>query len=56
MYAVDYAELEFAREAYAMLTNDASACVGCSGAPCATACTYGLNIAELCDSAHELLA
>ena len=56
MYAVDYGDVGYARDEYAMLTSDASACVGCSGAPCANACTYGLDIAELCDSTHELLA
>lgn len=56
MYAVDYGDVAYARDEYAMLKSDASACVSCNGAPCATACTYGLNIAELCDSTHELLA
>lgn len=56
MYAVDYGDVSYARDEYAMLNRDASACVGCSGAPCANACTYGLNIADLCDSTHELLA
>lgn len=56
MYAVDYGDLPFARDEYDMLKSNASACVGCDGAPCRNACTYGLNIAELCDSTHELLA
>ncbi len=56
MYAVDYGDVPFARDEYAMLTSNASACIDCSGEPCSQACTYGLNIAELCDSTHELLA
>ena len=56
MYAVDYGDVRFAREEYAMLDSNASACVQCDGKPCASACTYGLNIAELCDSTHDLLA
>lgn len=56
MYAVDYGDIGYARDEYAMLANDASACVSCNGAPCQNACTYDLNIAELCDSTHELLA
>ena len=55
MYAVDYGDVRFARDEYEMLANDASACLSCSGEPCATACTYGLNISELCDATHRLL-
>ncbi|MCE2406593.1 MAG: aldo/keto reductase [Pseudomonadales bacterium] len=56
MYAVDYGDIPFARDEYDMLKSNASACVSCDGSPCRNACTYGLNIAELCDSTHELLA
>lgn len=56
MYAVDYGDVKMAREEYAMLENNASPCLSCSGAPCRNACTYDLNIAALCDSTHELLA
>ena len=56
MYAVDYGDVRFAKEEYEALPTDASACLNCSGAPCANACTYGLNISELCDSTHNLLA
>lgn len=57
MYAVDYGDVRFAREEYDMLPNGAAtACASCDGTPCATACTYGLDIASLCGSTHELLA
>lgn len=56
MYAVDYGDVQMAREEYAMLDTNASACMSCSGEPCRNACTYDLNIASLCDSTHELLA
>jgi predicted aldo/keto reductase-like oxidoreductase len=56
MYAVDYQDLDFARREYAELTSNASACLGCSGEPCAAACSHGLNIAELCAPTHRILA
>ena len=56
MYAVDYQDLDFARREYAELTSNASACLGCSGEPCANACSHGLNIAELCAPTHRILA
>ena len=57
MYAVDYGDVSYARDEYAMLPNGAaSACASCDGTPCAQACTYGLDIASLCGSTHELLA
>lgn len=55
MYAVDYGDVRFAKEEYEMLLSDASACISCNGEPCKDACTYGLNIPELCDSTHNLL-
>jgi uncharacterized protein len=56
MYATDYNDLAFAREEYAALQVDASACLGCSGEPCRSACSHGLPIADLCGPAHGLLS
>ena len=57
MYAVDYGDVRYARDEYAMLENNAAeACASCDGTPCASACTYGLDIGSLCGSTHELLA
>lgn len=47
MYAEDYGDLELARGDYGRLPVDASACLSCSGTPCAGACPHGLPIAEL---------
>ena len=55
MYATDYGDLAFARDEYAALGRNASACLGCDGSPCRDACTHGLPIASLCHSAHALL-
>ena len=41
MYAVDYGDLRFARDEYALLGKGAEACLSCSAKPCATACVYG---------------
>ncbi|MCY4344343.1 MAG: aldo/keto reductase [Gammaproteobacteria bacterium] len=56
MYATDYQDLDFARREYAQLEVNASACLGCSGAPCQDACSHGLAIAELCAPTHRMLA
>ncbi|MFU8814246.1 MAG: aldo/keto reductase [Pseudomonadales bacterium] len=56
MYATDYQDLSFARDEYAALEVNAAACLGCSGAPCQSACSHGLPIAELCAPAHRLLS
>lgn len=56
MYAVDYQDLAFARSEYAGLDGSAAACLGCDGAPCRDACTYGLSIADLCAPTHRMLA
>ena len=56
MYATDYQDLSFARDEYAALEVNAAACLGCSGAPCQSACSHGLPIAELCAPAHQLLS
>ena len=56
MYATDYQDLDFARREYAQLEVNASACLGCNGAPCQDACSHGLPIAELCAPTHRMLA
>jgi hypothetical protein len=47
MYDADYGDARLAREDYARLDAPASPCLGCSGAPCAGACPYGLPIPAL---------
>ncbi len=56
MYATDYQDLAFARSEYAGLDGNAAACLGCDGAPCRDACSYGLPIADLCAPTHRMLA
>ena len=56
MYATDYQDLAFARSEYAGLDGSAAACLGCDGAPCRDACSYGLPIADLCAPTHRMLA
>lgn len=55
MYATDYQDIAFARSEYALLTSDASACLGCSGAPCQNACPNGIEIDKLCAPTHRML-
>ena len=56
MYAVDYEDVEFARAEYAAIEGSAEACLSCSGAPCASACSHGLDIAAWCAPTHRMLA
>jgi predicted aldo/keto reductase-like oxidoreductase len=56
MYAVDYEDLAFARDEYAALESNASACLGCTGEPCRSACSHGLDIAAWCAPTHRMLA
>lgn len=56
MYAVDYQDLEFARDEYAQLGAGAAACLSCDGKPCQSACTHGLNIAKMCGPTHIMLS
>ena len=55
MYATDYGDFSFARDEYAALTIDATACVACDGSPCANACTHDIDIAKLCAPTHQML-
>jgi predicted aldo/keto reductase-like oxidoreductase len=56
MYAVDYEDLRFARDEYAMLGAGASACLSCTAKPCATACRYGLRPDVLLAPTHRALS
>ncbi len=56
MYATDYRDVAFARDEYAQLSTDASACLSCSGQPCQGACPHGIAIHELCSPTHAMLA
>ncbi len=56
MYAVDYGDLEFARDEYAQLAKNADACLNCSGEPCRSACSHGLDISAWCAPTHRMLA
>lgn len=56
MYATDYRDTEFARDEYAALEVRADACLGCSGEPCRSACTHGLDISAFCAATHRMLA
>ena len=56
MYAVDYQDVTFAREQYALLATNAEACLSCDGQPCANACTHGIAIDRFCAPTHNLLA
>lgn len=55
MYAVDYGDLRFAREEYALLGKGAGACLTCSAKPCANACVYGLRPDVLLAPTHRAL-
>jgi hypothetical protein len=55
MYAVDYGDLELAREDYGKLERDASPCLACDGSPCAGACPNGIDIAGRTREAARLL-
>ena len=56
MYAVDYHDVEFARDEYGMLAANASACLSCTGQPCQDACNYGVQISKVTGPTHSLLA
>jgi hypothetical protein len=55
MYGADYGDLVLARDTYAELGAGAGACLGCAEQTCRGACPYGLDIASLTRSAHDLL-
>lgn len=56
MYAVDYGDVDFARDEYAQLATNSAACLSCSGTPCRDACSHGIDIARLCGPTHIMLS
>lgn len=56
MYALDYMDIDFAREEYAKLDINATACLNCSAKPCQNACTKGITISDFCAPTHRMLA
>lgn len=56
MYAVDYKDLEFAQDEYALLGDAASSCLTCSGEPCQNACPKGVDISKWCAPTHRMLS
>jgi len=55
MYDRDYGQPRIAARSYAALPRNASACLSCSGAPCATACPTGVAIRPLAVTTHGRL-
>lgn len=55
MYAIDYKDLEFARDEYALLKTNAAACLACSDKPCQNACPKGIAIDKWCAPTHKML-
>ena len=56
MYATDYGDVRFAREEYARLEENASACLSCTGEPCAGACPHGIDLPAFAPATHRMLA
>ena len=55
MYAIDYEDIEFAKDEYALLENNAASCLTCSGEPCKNACPKGVDISKWCAPTHRML-
>lgn len=55
MYAIDYKDIEFAKDEYALLENNATSCLTCSGEPCKNACPKGVDISKWCAPTHRML-
>lgn len=56
MYFADYGDEQMARQGYATLAQNASACLTCAHQACLQACPYGLSVPELTRQAHRLLS
>ena len=54
--AIDYKDLEFAKDEYALLGDAASSCLTCSGQPCQNACPKGIEISKWCAPTHRMLS
>ena len=55
MYATHYRDLDSARESYAAIAGDATACLGCAEPSCRQACHYDLDVAALTRSTPAIL-
>ena len=55
MYALDYQQPAIAADEYGRLERNGASCLSCSGAPCASACPSGLDIASLTRDTHTRL-
>jgi predicted aldo/keto reductase-like oxidoreductase len=56
MYARDYGDIRLARIEYAMLSENAAACLSCDAKPCAGACPHGIATEVLLAPTHRMLA
>jgi len=56
MYARDYGDMRFARSEYAMLSENAAACLSCDAKPCAGACPHKIATEVLLAPTHRMLA
>ena len=55
MYAINYKDIEFAKDEYALLESDAKSCLTCSGEPCKNACPKGVDTSKWCAPTHKML-
>ncbi|MGH7925712.1 MAG: aldo/keto reductase [Candidatus Binatus sp.] len=56
MYSRDYGDMRMARSEYAMLSQNAAACLTCDAKPCAGACPHGIATDVLLAPTHRMLA
>jgi uncharacterized protein len=56
MYARDYGDIRMARSEYAMLPQNAAACLTCDAKPCAGACPHGIATDILLAPTHRMLS
>jgi hypothetical protein len=56
MYAQDYGDIRLARIEYAMLSENAAACLSCDAKPCAGACPHGIATEVVLAPTHRMLA
>ena len=56
MYAKDYGDMRLARSEYAMLAENAAACLNCDAKPCTGACPHGIATEVLLAQTHRMLA
>lgn len=56
MYALDYGDVSVAKQEYARLEVNGSACLSCDGSPCRDACTHDIPLADLCAPTHQMLS